>query len=260
MNALGGFKHVKDCSIEVVPLCTVPLCHWPLNAALLTEAKETFKAAEEQLQKAKAARREAAAEMRRLEKDSEYGALSQEIRQSLDEEMANLFNIHRSSWHGGAMVGNYCRKMLHGADQVMDSIVELLQQIPQEKRARGCDDAEIQKYCNGFKRILQYMGILSHYSYQPYGTITDSEMASIRDVLVPRLVRLFRKMSKTLPPKIHMLAHLVEDLERFRGMKFHHESKIEVAHQIGKRIDYRFRSMAATKEKRMHAEMKFEAN
>ncbi|CAB9531989.1 unknown protein (Partial), partial [Seminavis robusta] len=73
------------------------------NAALLPEAKETFKAAEEQLQKAKAARREAAAEMRRLEKDSEYGALSQEIRQSLDEEMANLFNIHRSSWHGGAM-------------------------------------------------------------------------------------------------------------------------------------------------------------
>ncbi|CAB9518029.1 unknown protein [Seminavis robusta] len=89
------------------------------NAALLTEAKETFKAAEEQLKKAKAARREAAAKMRRLEKDSEYGALSQEIRQSLDEEMANLFNIHRSSWHGGAMVVNYCRKMLHGADQTV---------------------------------------------------------------------------------------------------------------------------------------------
>jgi len=50
-------------------------------------------------------------------------------------------------------------------------------------------------------------------------------------------------MFKTVPPKAHAMWHLLNDLERFRGMKYHQESKIEEAHQIGKRIDLLFRAV-----------------
>jgi len=57
------------------------------------------------------------------------------------------------------------------------------------------------------------------------------------------LDRLWRRLFDTVPPKAHAWWHLVEDLERFRGLKHHQESKIEVSHQVGRKIDLLFRSV-----------------
>lgn len=45
-----------------------------------------------------------------------------------------------------------------------------------------------------------------------------------------------------MPPKAHAWKHPVEDLERFRGLKHHQESKIEVSHQVGRWIGLAFRA------------------
>ena len=49
---------------------------------------------------------------------------------------------------------------------------------------------------------------------------------------------------QNVPPKVHMWQHLIDDLERTRGMLKLQESKIEVAHQDGRKADLRFRAMA----------------
>ena len=103
------------------------------------------------------------------------------------------------------------------------------------------------------------MNILSHFCCQPHGSITDEEMVEIKD-LVDKMDRLWRKLAKNVPPKVHTWHHLVQALDRFRGLKFHNESKIEVAHQVGKRTALRFRSLAGGLDRMMESTTQFQAN
>jgi len=62
-------------------------------------------------------------------------------------------------------------------------------------------------------------------------------------LLVEKLDRLWRRMFANVPPKAHAWWHLLDDLDRLRGSKHHSESKIEMAHQVGKWIDLLFRAV-----------------
>jgi len=71
-------------------------------------------------------------------------------------------------------------------------------------------------------------------------SLTNADMDEVR-TLVRLLDNLWRRMFSTVPPpKAHAWWHLVDNLERFRGPKHHQESKIEVSHQVGKRVDLLF--------------------
>jgi hypothetical protein len=88
-------------------------------------------------------------------------------------------------------------------------------------------------FCSGFKRLFQYFDVVSHYCYQPYGSLTDDDIARLQ-VAVDRLVDLYLKLLPTCPMKLHMIAtHLIPHVKQFRGLKSHHESHIERAHQQG---------------------------
>jgi len=191
-----------------------------------------------------------------IEKQKEYGALSQPIRQRIEELLQELCNIVRSAYHGGDFEGNHCRKLIRQADQVMDSIQQLLLDIPPEDRSDGCDDAEIQRYCAAYKRLFKYFDALVHYCHQPFGTLTDANMTELRR-LVGMLDRLWRRIMETVPPKAHAWWHLLEDLERLRGLKHHSESKIEKAHQDGRRIDLLFRGVNDV-EKKIIASLRYQ--
>lgn len=84
-------------------------------------------------------------------------------------------------------------------------------------------------------------------------------METVRDV-VGKMDGLWRRLAKNTPPKVHAWQHFVLDLERFRGLKQHHESKIEVSHQVGRKTDLRFRAMAGNINKRIQAASKYQAN
>ena len=184
--------------------------------------------------------REAARKVTTIETKKEYGALSQEVRQRIEQMLQDVYQIIRSAYHGGDFEGNHCRKFLRRANEVMDSIQVLLLEIPQTDR--DADDDEIRRYCRGYKRLFQYMDLLVHYIQQPFGTLSDDDMANVRK-LVGCLDRLWRRLFKNVPLKTHGWGHLVVDLERFRGLKHHQESKIEVAHQVGRKIDLLFRAV-----------------
>ena len=173
-------------------------------------------------------------------KKREHGALSQPIRQSIEELLQRAYNMLRSAYDGGDFEGNHCRKFIRQANQVMDDIESLLLDVP--RADRSCDDKEIRKCCRCYKRLFQCFDALIHHCHQPFSTLTESDMVDVRR-LVDVLDRLWRRLFQTAPPKAHAWQHLVVDLERLRGLKHHSESKIEVSHQIRKKIDLLFRSV-----------------
>jgi len=223
------------------------------TTAALAEATSAYKSAKKDFGAAAAA-------CRKLEKNKDYGALTQDLRQDVDALLADLIHVLRAAYHGGDMVGPHCRKLMRCAGEAMDALLALLISVPREQRAAGCDDDEVTKYCEAFKRLFQYFDVLSHYCYQPYGSITDSEMHAIKTKLVPYMDRLWRKLSRNVQPKVHAWQHLVQDLDRLRGMKHHQEAKIEIAHQIGKRTELRFRALAGSIDKKIKCAMKHQAN
>jgi len=217
-------------------------CDYTDNQKLLEEAKDRFlelQGVYVGLGKDKQAKEQ---KIKTIVKKKENGALSQEIRQSVEEMLEEVYRIIRSAYHGGDFEGNHCRKWMRQADSVMDSIETILLSVPRENRARGCDDAEIHRCCRSYKRLFQYFDALMHYCQQPFGTLTDDNVVEVRR-LVETIDRLWRKLMPTVPPKAHAWWHLLDDLERLRGLKHHSESKIEVAHQVGRRIDLLFRSV-----------------
>ena len=201
----------------------------------------------------------AAAKARKLEKTKAFGAMSQPLRQQVDDALAQLHHVLRSSYHGGDFEGNFCRKLMANADEVLDEIENLYLRVPRESRAKGCTDDEIKKYCAAFKRLLQYFNLLSHYCYQPYGSMNDADIVKACDC-IDKMDHLWRKLSHNVPPMVHAWQHLKQDLRRLRGMKYHQESPVERAHQIGERSNQRFRALAGSTERKIQNELKWDAN
>ena len=182
----------------------------------------------------------AAKKVSKIEKKKKHGALSQPIRQRIEEMLQSVYQIIRSAYHGGDFEGNHCRKFMRNARGVMDSIQQLLLDTPADDRA--ADDDEIRHHCAAFKRLFQCFDLLIHHCQQSFGSLTNADMDEVRK-LVAMLDRLWRRMFETVPPKAHAWWHLLVDLERLRGLKHHQESKIEVSHQVGRKIDLLFRSI-----------------
>jgi hypothetical protein len=171
------------------------------------------------------------------------------------------FSIHPSSYHGGDMEGNQCRRLMTEAPKVMAAVEQIildqLNGLESEEKARRADEDEVKLFCKGFQYIFQHMDLLSHFAYQPSGTLTDADMVDVRKC-VDRLTKLWLKLMPTVPVKVHSWQHLVEDLERLRGMKEYDDSGIEVYHQVMKKHHRRVGNLGNF-EKKIKSILKSEA-
>ena len=220
-------EHEADCAAAV---------------ASYEEAKELQAECQKELREVKKNLKEAKKEVIKIAKKKEHGALSQVVRQQIEDHLQTACRTLRSSYHGGDFEGNHCRKFIREADAVMNDIEALLLGIPEVDRAPGCNNEEIQKHCRGCKRLFQHFDALIHCCHQPFGTLEDNDIVDVRR-LVNIMDRLWRRLLPTVPPKAYAWQHLVVDLDRFRGLKHHSESKIEVSQQVGRRVDLMFRSV-----------------
>ena len=232
----------------------------PQDQDLLAYAREDLEKAEVSHEEAKDELGAASAAARKLEKNKAHGALTRATRQKIDGLLA-LYNIKRSSYHGGDMEGNSCRRLIRNAGEVMTAIESALLLVPRADRAKGCDDNEIGRYCQSYCRLFKYMDMISHYAWQPAGKLSDSDITKAKKV-VGMADRLWRRLHRNTPPKVHMWQHLIEDLERFRGLKFHNESPIEVAHQTSMKTDTRYKALAGGRSinKKIGCVSQYEAN
>jgi hypothetical protein len=211
-----------------------------LQKAVVQVAEEAVDEADINHETAVAAVWKASAKVNRMEAQKSHGRAHQDVWMAVENRLKEL-KVYSSAYHGGDMEGNQCRELVKQAPTIMgavkDVLTEYLNGLPAEERStkKRADEAEVVLFTSGFCRLFQYFDVVSHYCYQPYGTLSDGDIAKLQ-VAVDRLVDLYLKLLPTCPMKLHMIAtHLVPHVKQFRGLKNHHESHIERAHQQGVR-------------------------
>jgi len=207
--------------------------------AIVGVAKEAVEEAGVAYESAVAAVKMAQAKVNRLEGLKSHGRAHQTVWALVENRLKADFKVYCSAYHGGDLEGNQCRQLVKESPAIMDAIkamlLEYLADLPAEEKAKLADEAEVDLFCSGFQRLFQYFDVVSHYCYQPYGSLSDAGIAKL-EIAVDRLVALYLKLLPNCPMKLHMIAtHLVPHVKQFRGLKSHHESHIERAHQQGVR-------------------------
>lgn len=174
----------------------------------------------------------------KLEKQKVYGRQTQDLWMKVERLLRKDFNVYPSTYHGGDLEGNECRRLLRHAAPAMNSVSQLLieqvSSLPADQQNSRADCAEIKLFTSAFKRLFQYMDILSHYCYQPMASLLDDDLRDAERCIV-LAAKLWRNLMPTIPMKVHAWQHLREDLQRFRGLKSHTDHGIERAHQAGQR-------------------------
>jgi len=173
----------------------------------------------------------------------------------VERMLRSEFNVHASAHHGGDMEGNECRRLLRHATAAMarvrDLLLAFIDSLPEAEQKKRAQPNEIRLFTSAFERVFQCMDVMSHYGYQPMGSLSDNDLISVERVIVSA-ARLWRNLMPTTPMKVHGWQHLLEDLKRFRGLKSHNEHAIERAHQTGKKHDKRLACLRELKKKHMN--------
>jgi hypothetical protein len=203
--------------------------------AVIQVAEEAVEEAELAHETAAIAERKASAKVNRMEGLKSHGRAHQDVWMAVENRLKAL-KVYSSAYHGGDMEGNQCRELVKQAPTIMGAVKETVLEYLAEAEgdtSRLADEAEVALFTSGFCRLFQYFDVVSHYCYQPFGSLTDSDLAKL-ELSVNRLVDLYLKILPNCPMKLHMIAtHLVPHVKQFRGLKSHHESHIERAHQQG---------------------------
>ena len=215
------------------------------QAAVLDAAKESTAEAKSRHKQAKDVLKQANQALKKLEENhKKYGKVNQDLWMTIQRKLNKDYNVHISSYHGGDMEGNECRRLLRKAEVIMDDIKSILTEhlngLSNEDKVMRANATEIELFCSGFKRLFQYMDLISHYSYQPFGSMTDGDLQD-STTAIKLASELWLKLMPTIPMKVHAWQHLADDLKQYRGMKSHNEQAIERAHQDGKKHDRRLK-------------------
>jgi len=165
------------------------------NQALLSEAKDEATILECLCKDYAKDKKIAAKKRKEVEKKKEHGALSQEVRQRIEQMLEEVCKIIRSAYHGGDFEGNHCRKFMRNADSAMNAIQSLLLDMPEADRAVGCDDNEILMCCDAFKRLFKHVDGLTHCCHQPFVTLTNNDMDGVRHEKAPSSLFLAARQS-----------------------------------------------------------------
>jgi hypothetical protein len=181
-----------------------------------------------------------------------YGKYHQDLWLSIERMLKAEFNVYCSAYHGGDLEGNQCRLLVSEAPRIMKRIKDLLLahilSLPPAERVKVATPEEVELHCAGFARLFQYMDLIAHYCYQPYGSMTDADVNDAKRA-IKLATSLWKNLMPTVPMKVHAWQHLMDDLEKYRGLKSHHEQEIERAHQDGKKHERRFASLRDFKKK-----------
>jgi hypothetical protein len=191
----------------------------------------------------------------KMEKNhKKYGKVTRDLWMSIERMLKADFNVYASTYHGGDMEGNQCRNLMRMAPLIMakikDILLEYRDSLTPEQQARRASPEEIQVYCQCFERLFQYMDVMSHYCYQPFGSISDDDLEDAKRA-VDLGMSMWHKLMPTIPMKVHVWHHLKEDLEKYRGLESHHEQQVERAHQIGKKNERRLGAVKDFEKKTM---------
>ena len=161
----------------------------------------------------------------------------------------------RSTYRGGDLEGNECWRLLRHAVPALDAVKALLvthlATMSAEEKEKRANIEEINLFIRAFQRLFQYMDVMSHYCYQPMGSLTDKDLAAV-DRCVFNAATLWQNLMPTVPMKVHAWQHMREDLLRLGGLKSHNEHGIERSHQAAVRDNKRLAAIRDFEKKTLN--------
>ena len=169
----------------------------------------------------------------RSERIDEVEGLDNLLHQVLEES-----SIKKQSFHGGAMNGVCCRRLLDNSDVIFRKIKSIvLERFELRKRANYEQDLELlTDKLDQYKALFETTDVV--FSYLRILNPTDEEKVKTKDA-IRVLESMWRKMEIWYTPKAHILFdHASNQVEMYGGIADLAEDHLERSHQDGKRLDH----------------------
>ena len=137
---------------------------WLKQKELVLQATKDSEIAHLSYEVSKKAYNKLTAALNKVEKKKEFGKQSRDLWMQVERLLRKDFNIYSSTYHGGDLEGNECRRLLRHAVPALGAVKALLlahlatmSEAEKEKRA---DIKEINIFMEAFQRLLQYMDVM----------------------------------------------------------------------------------------------------
>ena len=152
-------------------------------------------------------------------------------------DILEQYNIKKQSFHGGAMNGVCCRRLLDNIDNIFCEINTIIEtKVSSKKSFVYTEMTRLTGVVDMFKLLFEYMDVV--FSKLRILDPTKLEIEEI-DTAIKGLEKLWRQLDLNITPKMHILTyHTIEQVIRFGGIADKVEDFIEKSHQIGKRLDH----------------------
>ena len=151
--------------------------------------------------------------------------------------------IKKQHFHGGAMNGVCCRRLLDNLDIVFEKINKLISDKLKEQMKTTEETDYITLVFNKFRDLFEVVDLV-FYRLRILDP-TEEEIENTRKAISVLQV-LWEDVDLNKGPKLHILFdHTIEQVERYKGIADLVEDFIEKYHQVGKRLDYLVARMSA---------------
>ena len=205
-----------------------------------TEAKETYQNEKEMLTKLAKSKKEETKKLRDLKI-----LLEAEKKKRLGDEISienSLFcilessNIKKQHFHGGAMNGVCCRRLLDNTKVIFEKVINLVhKKVSMNIRRRNNNVCKLTKVINTSKSLFECMDVVFSKL-----RILDPTMEEINEMTVgiKGLETLWIELDLSMTPKMHILCnHTIKQVKRFGGIADKVEDFVEKSHQVGNKLD-----------------------
>jgi hypothetical protein len=173
----------------------------------------------------------------------------------LIEEVLAKYGVQRQVFHSHSLIGEHCHRLLRDNVTILVEIEEILKDptVRRENVSEDIDD-EIGVHLTDLGDLMGSLDIAFSYASRPEPPLTDVESATLK-LLCSYIGHLWRRMFKTVPPKLHILeTHMPVQAEYFRILGMFTEDPIERMHNEDNQYNRSFERSEKAKHTRSSLE------
>ena len=148
------------------------------------------------------------------------------------ENILLKYEISPARYHGGKLNEVDCRELIYKAVMIFEEVEELLLSIDHPQR---CSSHTIRQRCKVYCDTLITLDLISSKIRIKQGHLKDGDLSDLRRAIA-NLSYLWEQTGLSFTPKVHgVLAHAVDQVERFGGIGDMLEDDLEHLHQQSKK-------------------------
>jgi hypothetical protein len=178
------------------------------------------------------------------------------------EVIISSFGVVIQAFHGGAMQGNACKRLVEQIDDVMEKLIPLCAERLNQRRQIAFANAECDAISN--EQMVTQLGkyrelfIVLDESYSLLRTVAPTEEELLRTEQVIKIEeKLWNEFDLSITPKVHMkFQHAAQQQRMWDGFGDKSDDTIEVFHQVQNDVAYLTKRMASGTEAQLRSQQK----